>query len=113
MKVLLVGSKGQLAHDVGQIMGGSHTICGVDLPEVDITRADQVMSLMRAERPDLIVNCAAYTKVDACETHRDLAMAVNADGPRHLAAAACAINGFLIHISTDYVFDGQRQIPQP
>lgn len=114
MKVLLVGSKGQLAHDVGQIMGSaSHTIYGVDLPEVDITRADHVMALVRAERPDLIVNCAAYTKVDACETHRDLAMAVNANGPRHLAAAARETRGFLIHISTDYVFDGQRQVPQP
>ena len=113
MNILLIGSKGQLAHDVVQVMSGTHVIKGVDLPEVDITDPGQVMAVVQATGPELIINCAAYTKVDACETHSDLARAVNAVGPGLLADAARTCGARLIHISTDYVFDGLRPAPVP
>jgi len=81
--------------------------------ELDITQAPQVEAMVRQERPQLVLNCAAYTKVDACEQERDLAYAINVAGPRHLAASLARQGGRLLHISTDYVFDGRKPVPTP
>lgn len=84
---------------------------GCDLPEVDITRPDQVTQRVRDARPDLLINCAAYTAVDRAESEPDLAAAANTDGPAVLADACCAADIPLIHVSTDYVFDGSSDRP--
>ncbi len=113
MKVFITGSKGQLGSDCLRVLKGKHELRGMDLPELDITDALAVEKKLAAFAPDVIVNCAAYTKVDDCETDRAGAMKVNADGPRLLADYARRQHVRLIHISTDYVFDGRRAPPQP
>ncbi len=113
MRILLVGSKGQLAHDVLIRLGARHDVRGVDLPEFDITDRESVFRGVTGWRPEAVVNCAAYTRVDACETEREAAQAVNAGGPGLLAEAAFQVGAFLVHLSTDYVFDGRRPVPQP
>ena len=120
-KVLIVGAKGMLGWDVTNRMRshqtngpgslGSLKVRAIDIGELDITDADAVQSFVKREEPDLIINCAAYTDVDGCESHRELAFAVNASGPGHLAQAANAVGAHLLHISTDFVFDGNRRQP--
>jgi dTDP-4-dehydrorhamnose reductase len=112
MRLLVTGANGMLGHDVlraGERAG--HELVGVDLPEIDITDPVAVQELLtglRGEEGSLdgVLNCAAWTDVDGAETHRELAHAVNADGAGNLARAAAAIGVPLLHISTDYVFDG-------
>lgn len=113
MKILLVGAAGQLAHDCRLVLQSRHEVIGVDLPDFDITRRAEVLAAVQALRPQAILNCAAYTRVDDAESHRDLALRVNVDGAAHLAEAAAAAGALLLHVSTDYVFDGQRPPPAP
>lgn len=112
MRILVTGAKGQLAYDVSRRLGPGNEVCGIDLPEVDITRPDTIRDQMAGFRPEVVVNCAAFTQVDACETQRDLAFAVNAEAPGILAGECARAGAFLVHISTDYVFDGRRPAPQ-
>ncbi len=85
------------------------TDASIDAPclYADITDAESIASVVHEARPEVVVNCAAYTNVDACEENVDLAHAVNGAGPGNLAIAAEAVGAHLIHISTDYVFDGE------
>ena len=82
-----------------------------DLPEFDLTDRDQVLQEMENLQPDIIVNCAAYTNVDGAEKERELAMKVNGTAVGFIAEAAARIDATLVHISTDYVFDGTRVDP--
>ena len=86
----------------------------MDLPELDISNYKMVDDFIRRQRPDVIINCAAFTNVDGCETSHDLAFKVNAIGPRNLAQAAAKTGARLVHVSTDYVFSGRENggIPQ-
>jgi len=84
---------------------------GADLPEVDITDRASVQRLLDGFRPDLVINCAAYTRVDDAESDREEAMRVNAEGAGNVASAACASGAKLVHISTDFVFDGLKSAP--
>lgn len=124
MKIIITGSKGQLGSQIIQIIKqGKSEIgpisnqyqtaqaVGIDLEELDITDISAVRQFMTLERPDIIINPAAYTNVDACETEEDTAYKVNAIGPRNLAIIAQEIGAKLIHISTDYVFEGSGMIP--
>lgn len=86
-------------------------LMALDLDELDITRADEVRRVIGEMRPTLVINAAAYTDVDGCETHEAQAMAVNADGPANLAEACRACDARLVHVSTDYVFDGKSAEP--
>lgn len=95
-----------------QILAAEHDVRGMDLPELDITDAESIASGFDGW-PEAIVNCAAYTNVDGCESEQDAAWAVNAEGPRHLAEYANRHGAFLVHVSTDYVFDGTRPVPNP
>jgi len=102
-----------LGHDV--LRAGAragHELVGVDLPEIDVIDPAAVEHLLHGLRDepgplDAVVNCAAWTDVDGAETHRRQAHAVNADGAGNLARAAAAVEVPLVHVSTDYVFDGQ------
>lgn len=112
MKVLVLGSRGQLGLDCLDVLP-PHEVVGLDLPDVDITSADSLAAALDAHRPDAVVNCAAFTAVDRAESCEDVARAVNAVGPG-LIGRACAARGIrVVHISTDYVFDGRREPPAP
>jgi dTDP-4-dehydrorhamnose reductase len=84
---------------------------GVDFPQIDITNRFQCLEKLEAFKPDVIVNCAAYTAVDACESD-PACWKVNADGPKHLAEWTAANDAFLVHVSTDYVFSGDKPLFQ-
>lgn len=113
MKILITGARGQLGHDCQAVLGAAHELVATDLPELDASDAAQVRDLVSAMRPEVILNCAAFTRVDDCEQQRDLAFRVNEEVPRLLGAAARVLGAHLIHISTDYVFDGERPQPKP
>lgn len=113
MKLLITGAGGQLGQDCVQLMLDRHDICALTAKQLDITQAEAVREAVSEVLPDVVINCAAYTAVDACETETDRCMAVNAQGPANLAAACEESGCRLIHISTDYVFDGSKPVPEP
>jgi len=113
MRIFVTGAKGQLGRDCVQILRECHVVKGGDLPECDITSRPVIEPLLDAFRPDVILNCAAYTHVDNAESNRDEAWRTNVEGPRVLAEYVERRGGHLIHISTDYVFDGRRPVPHP
>jgi dTDP-4-dehydrorhamnose reductase len=107
MRLLVTGAQGMLGHDVLRVgERAGHELIAIDLPELDITDADAVNAFFARERPEATINCAAWTDVDGAESKREAARAVNATGAGNLARAAAQIGTPLLHISTDYVFDG-------
>ena len=121
MKIIVTGCKGQLGTEIlKQLREGrseigpipeklqSATVIPVDLPELDISNYKMVDDFIRRQRPDVIINCAAYTNVDGCEVNHDAAFKANALGPRNLAQAATKTGARLVHVSTDYVFSGRE-----
>ena len=108
MRVLIIGCLGMLGSDLMQVFSSNEDVLGSDLPEIDITDPDQCRARIRDLRPGVIINAAAMTDVDYCETHEPEAVKVNGNGAGHLACAAAEIGAHLIHYSTDYVFDGQK-----
>ena len=106
MKILVTGGKGMLGRTLQRELGGrdGHEIVVADLPEWDITKDVELVERFASAAPDLVVHCAAMTKVDECESNRDLAFRLNEDGTRNVALAAKACGARLIAISTDYVF---------
>ena len=113
MKILITGAKGQLGRDCARIMGTENTVYAFGSQELDIRDPAQINHRLQTIKPDAVINCAAYTAVDACETDRDRCWQVNAESPG-LIAAACAQHGSrLLHISTDYVFAGNKPIAVP
>ena len=111
MKALIVGCNGQLGITLQEIAPADVTVTGVDIPEIDITDESDVLDVLERERPSIVVNAAAYTAVDLAESHADDAYAVNALGVKNLASAAGHVGARLIHISTDFVFDGVAEVP--
>jgi dTDP-4-dehydrorhamnose reductase len=110
MKLLVIGSKGQLGWELcRQAKERGHDLIPLDLPEFDITNKSAVFDEVSQSRADLVVNAAAYTAVDKAESEIDMAFAVNRDGPSYLASACAGVHIPLIHISTDYVFDGCKK----
>ncbi|MEM9996346.1 MAG: dTDP-4-dehydrorhamnose reductase [Bacteroidota bacterium] len=112
MRVLIPGANGQVGRElVARAAQHSLEAIGLTRADVDLTDADAVRSFVAAQRPDAIVNAAAYTAVDRAESESGLAFAVNRDGPAQLAAACVQLGIPLVHFSTDYVFDGTK--PEP
>jgi dTDP-4-dehydrorhamnose reductase len=107
MKLLITGSNGQLGWELCR-QGGKRgfSIVPLDIPEFDITDQASVRSAVSMADPDLVINAAAYTAVDKAESEQEAAFSVNRDGPYYLAGACAEKDIPLIHISTDYVFDG-------
>ena len=105
-RVLVTGARGQLGEEV--LARGDASAVGLGRSELDIADRAAVERAFEAIGPDLVVNTAAYTAVDRAESEPELAFAINADGPRHLARACAAAGVPLIHVSTDYVFDGAK-----
>ncbi len=111
MKVLVAGANGQLGRTLADTAPQGVVLHLLDLPNLDITDEASVRRHVNRAAPDLIVNAAAYTAVDRAEEQSDLAFAVNAAGAGHLARAARETDARLIHVSTDYVFDGGANTP--
>jgi len=107
--ILVVGSKGMLGTDLMQIMAGD--VRGVDIEEIDITSFESTRRVLLTLKPRIVINAAAYTDVDGCEANRELAMQVNGEGVAHLAMASLEIGAKLVHVSTDYLFDGKKESP--
>ena len=113
MKILIIGSGGQLGTDSIEILSAAYHIAAVDYPEIDITSRQSVARMFEAQRPEVVINCAAYTAVDKCETDTEAAWQVNAEGPRNIGELASEHRCRVVHVSTDYVFDGKKPVPQP
>ncbi|MBF0200578.1 MAG: dTDP-4-dehydrorhamnose reductase [Desulfamplus sp.] len=112
MKILLCGNKGQLGWDCRRVFEKEHELHLFDLPELDITDKEMVLERVSSVGPDVVINCSAYTMVDRCENDEKSAFAVNAQGPENLALACVDAGALLVHISTDYVFDGTKEPPE-
>lgn len=111
MKTLVLGSNGQLGQALAATVPKTMQTIELDLPDLDITNENSMLATCRETKPDVIVNAAAYTAVDRAESEIELATAANVDGPRNIAKAALDVGGRLIHVSTDFVFDGKASMP--
>ena len=106
MKVLLTGGRGMLGRTICEELS-DFEIVPTDLPEADITDEEGIDEIIARHRPDAVIHCAAMTRVDDCESQRDLAFRLNEDGSRNVALAAKSCGARLIAVSTDYVFSGE------
>ena len=111
MKILITGSNGMLGHDLQEVLKDNHELILTTSKTLDITDKEQVLNLIRENKPDVVVNSAAYTDVDGCEDNQDIAYCVNGEGVRNLALACKEIDCPLVHVSTDYVFNGKNNRP--
>jgi dTDP-4-dehydrorhamnose reductase len=111
VRVLITGVGGQVGRGLLSAAPPDITVLGTSHKELDISEADTVYEYIRTQLPAVIINAAAHTAVDRAESEAELARRVNGDGPRHLAAAAREVGARLIHISTDFVFDGTASSP--
>src|SRR5688572_1859036 len=109
MKLLVLGARGQVGHELCRLLWpAGYAVAGFDRDGVDISRREEVFAAVARERPDVVINAAAYTAVDRAESEPEAAWAGNCTGPANIAAACAAAGIPLIHISTDYVFDGTK-----
>jgi dTDP-4-dehydrorhamnose reductase len=124
MKILITGSKGQLGNELQRIIQNGYSEIGqvseniknsevfpLDIDELDITKLEDVKKVLNEIKPDVVINCAAATNVDGCESNQDLAFKINAIGPRNLAMVCEEIGAKLVQVSTDYVFSGKGDTP--
>jgi dTDP-4-dehydrorhamnose reductase len=112
MRLLVTGAAGMLGRDVvAAANDAGHDVVALARADLDITDADAVRAAMRDSRPDAVINCAAWTDVDGAEADEPAATAVNGDGAGNVAAAAAETRALLVHVSSDYVFDGDAREP--
>ncbi|KZX11459.1 dTDP-4-dehydrorhamnose reductase [Methanobrevibacter curvatus] len=115
MKILVTGAKGMLGTDLIEILSKNHEIIATDINEdentisLDISRLNEVKEKVDLIKPDIIINVAAFTDVDGCETNEELAYTINAIGPKNLSIASRMVDAKILHISTDYVFSGDKK----
>ena len=113
MRILITGGGGQLGQDCADRLQDVHQVTTCTSSELDITSAEQVKTVFTHNTPEVVINCGAYTAVDRCEKEQKQCRAVNSTGAKILARQCAASGCRLIHISTDYVFDGNKKIPEP
>jgi dTDP-4-dehydrorhamnose reductase len=111
MKIVLFGKNGQLGREFQRTLPSIGEMIGLGREELDVSDPDAVQKILIELRPDLIINASAYTEVDLAETQVELAEKINAQSPGVMAEAARKINAVFIHYSTDYVFDGEKNVP--
>jgi dTDP-4-dehydrorhamnose reductase len=111
MKTLLIGNTGQLGWELQHSLQSVGEVVGIDYPEIDLTDNISLNRWVQSEKPDVIVNAAAYTAVDQAEAEKELAFQINAAGPGTLAEEAAALGSIFIHYSTDFIFDGKKGSP--
>jgi len=107
--ILVVGANGMLGQDLMALLGDR--AIGVDIGEIDITSMESVMEVLHSTKPEVVINSAAFTDVDGCESNVERAMEVNGEAVGYLALACREIGALLVQISTDYVFDGGKGTP--
>ena len=110
-KILLIGSNGQVGRELRRSLAPLGELLVHKRDSLDLTQSEAIRSVIREQRPDFVVNAAAYTAVDLAESEPDLAMQVNARAPGIMAEEAREIDALLVHYSTDYVFDGTKNSP--
>ena len=110
MKILITGANGMLAKEVKEKFAQGNELILTDVAELDITNREAVMKYVEEKKPELIINCAAFTAVDKAEEAGEIVEKINADGPGNLAKAAKANDAVLVHVSTDYVFGGDLDV---
>jgi len=111
LRVLIVGAQGMLGSDLKRSLKDTLQVIGTDKEDFDITNQRETLGALLKIRPQWVINVAAYTQVDRCEEEMELAFKVNAEGVKNLALACKEIQAKLFHVSTDYVFDGEKQEP--
>lgn len=112
MKILLTGANGQLGLELTELLPTrDHEVTPLTRTDLDVSDARAVDRTLKEHAPDLVINAAAYTNVDGCETESDLAYRVNALGPRNLAQSCEASGAAILHVGTNYVFDGRSERP--
>ncbi|MEA5582843.1 dTDP-4-dehydrorhamnose reductase [Nodularia harveyana UHCC-0300] len=109
--ILLLGSNGQVGQELAQILPLQHKVIPLARPQIDLTQPENLRQIIREIQPQIIINAAAYTAVDKAETEPELAAAINAIAPKIIAEESEKLGCFLIHLSTDYVFDGEQTRP--
>ncbi|MDR1416624.1 MAG: dTDP-4-dehydrorhamnose reductase [Prevotellaceae bacterium] len=113
-KILVTGANGQLGNEIrdwSSLYASSFEFIFTDVAELDITSSEAVSVFFEKAKPDFVINCAAYTAVDKAETEKELAEQINHVAVENLTKASAATGAYLIHISTDYVFDGKKNTP--
>lgn len=113
MKILIAGGTGMLGSDCVEVLSQDHDVKAPDKNELDIVSWDGVIENLQNYTPDVIINCAGFTDVDASGTEDFAVRKMNIEGPRNLAQCSARFECKIIHISSDYIFDGQKPIPQP
>lgn len=110
-KIILIGADGQVGTELKTTLSHLGEVYSFNRSTLDLTRNEQIAQTIQEVKPNLIVNAAAYTAVDQAESEPDLAHQINAIAPKIIATEAQKLNAFFLHISTDYVFDGQKNTP--
>lgn len=113
MRILLVGSTGMLGSDCSNLFSEKYELLALTKEELDIRKWDKVIEVIQKDSPNVVINCAAFTDVDACEVEKETAQKINVEGARNLAQACARFDCKIVQISSDYVFDGKKMIPQP
>jgi dTDP-4-dehydrorhamnose reductase len=112
VKLLVLGAQGMLGQDIVRAAElGGHHVTGLGRAEADVTDHSSVARAVERAQPEVVVNCAAYTNVDGAESEPDAAMSVNADGARNVSEAAALADAAVMYVSSDYVFDGTKDVP--
>jgi dTDP-4-dehydrorhamnose reductase len=113
-RILVIGARGMLGRDLMAILHASFSedeVIGWDIEDIDIRKEDDSVAKIEGLRPEVLIHLAAYTDVDGCESDREIAFAVNAEGTRHVARAASTCHAKMVYLSTDYVFGGEKREP--
>ena len=110
-RILLLGSTGQVGQELLKTLSTLGEVITLTRQELDLTNSDQIAEAIASWQPKIIINASAYTAVDKAESEPELAMAINADAPKIMAQIARELSATLVHISTDYVFNGKNHTP--
>lgn len=110
-RILLIGRNGQVGWELHRCLASAGELAAIDYPDIDLTRGDSIRQWVRETRPQVILNAAAYTAVDKAESEPDIALAINGTAPEILAEEAKRLGAWLVHYSTDYVYDGSKTEP--
>ncbi|MFH1152277.1 MAG: dTDP-4-dehydrorhamnose reductase [Pseudomonadota bacterium] len=111
MRIVILGCRGQLGSDCLRVFEKENGVVCAGHQDVDIADPEQVREVIGSHKPEVVINCAAFTRVDLCETEIDTAFRINAMGPGIIAGACRKSGALMVHVSTDYVFDGNREPP--
>lgn len=113
MKILIAGSSGRLGRECKEVLGEGHEVIAPSKKDLDIISWDGVIECLQDVSPDVVLNCAGFTDIEACETKDFTVRKINVEGPRNLAQCSARFECLLVHISCGHVFSGQKMVPQP